>query len=164
MFQTGVFEEFLNVARVSNMFEAPDMSDPRDCFFGAADQTGFWNLCTTIRFLCSGLDFLVFVFKNLKTFRGRSAGTIAQGVIGPAQPPWALKHHPCCLQARRGQGRWLGVQRLGVYTGGVLPHALKHRVCKADRGFTLAGRWEKEVLQTPACVQVPTALKLETLA
>lgn len=41
MFQTGVFEEFLNVARVSNMFEAPDMSDPRDCVFGAADQTGF---------------------------------------------------------------------------------------------------------------------------
>lgn len=42
MFQTGVFEAFHNVARVSNMFEAPDLSDQSDLFFfGAADQTGF---------------------------------------------------------------------------------------------------------------------------
>lgn len=42
MFQTGVFEAFHNVARVSNMFEAPDLSDQSDhFFFGAADQTGF---------------------------------------------------------------------------------------------------------------------------
>lgn len=131
MFQTGVFEAFHNVARVSNMFEAPDPSDQSDHFF--------W-CCRPNRILKSVHSNLFFVFRvgfscvcvqkphNL-VHRNNCRGLLLDS-------PSLLKPSSITLAvSRRGQGRWLGVQRLGVYTGGVLPHALKHRVREADRGF-----------------------------
>lgn len=155
MFQTGVFGEVHNVAKASNMFEAPDSSD--QSVYVTADQTVFSNLHSAICLLCSGLDFLALVFKLLKTFWGQSTGMKAEGVGRPAQPPWALQHHPCRLEARPRQV----IRSSKTWGGEFLPQAQDLR--SEPRSHT-SREMPKEVLQTGTCVQAPTALKHRTLA
>lgn len=124
MFQTGVFEEFHSVVwccRPNRILKSAH-SNPFFVFHGQI----FSCLCS----------------KSSKPSEASPQGQLPRALLDPPSLP-----EPSSITltvSRRGQGRWLGVQRLGVYTGGVLPHALKHRVCEADRGFTLAARCQRK--------------------